>query len=173
MGSNLIIIRGNSCSGKTTVAKKLQQKLGDGTMLVSQDVLRREILKVKDGPGNPSIELLYETVMYGSRIGYDVILEGILVKKFYGEMLQALVRDFAGTTYAYYFDLPFGETLKRHGTKSNAQGYGEAELKQWWSEKDHLGLAWEKSFSANQSEAQIIRAILRDVGSDLRSYRQK
>lgn len=45
----LIILRGNSGSGKTSVAKKLQEKLGPKTMLISQDVVRREMLHTKDG----------------------------------------------------------------------------------------------------------------------------
>ncbi|MBM3210138.1 hypothetical protein FJZ39_02255 [Candidatus Saccharibacteria bacterium] len=55
MNAKLIIIRGNSGSGKSTIAKRLQHKLDYGTMLVSQDVVRREILRCKDTPGNPSI----------------------------------------------------------------------------------------------------------------------
>lgn len=55
--SNLIIIRGNSGSGKTTVAKELQHYLGKGTMLLSQDAIRREILRVNDGPENLCIQL--------------------------------------------------------------------------------------------------------------------
>ena len=47
--AKIIILRGNSGSGKTTTAKRLQKKLGHGTMFVSQDVVRREILYVKDG----------------------------------------------------------------------------------------------------------------------------
>ena len=35
--SKLIILRGNSGSGKTTVAKALQEKLGYNTMRISQD----------------------------------------------------------------------------------------------------------------------------------------
>ncbi|GFI71319.1 uridine kinase [Clostridiales bacterium] len=42
----LIIIRGNSGSGKTTLAKNLQHKFGRNTMVISQDVVRREILWV-------------------------------------------------------------------------------------------------------------------------------
>lgn len=45
----LIILRGNSGSGKTTVAKELQKKFGYNTMLISQDEIRRNILWVKDG----------------------------------------------------------------------------------------------------------------------------
>lgn len=36
--SRLIILRGNSGSGKTTTGKALQRKFGHGTMLISQDV---------------------------------------------------------------------------------------------------------------------------------------
>ncbi|MBM7706360.1 adenylate kinase family enzyme [Chryseomicrobium aureum] len=58
MESTLIIIRGNSRSGKTTAAKTLQNQLGNGTLLVSQDVVRRDMLKVHDRDGNPSIDLI-------------------------------------------------------------------------------------------------------------------
>lgn len=37
----LIILRGNSGSGKTTIAKELQNRFGTNTMLISQDVIRR------------------------------------------------------------------------------------------------------------------------------------
>lgn len=45
--SKLIILRGNSGSGKTTVAKALQKKLGYNTMLISQDEVRRNMLWLK------------------------------------------------------------------------------------------------------------------------------
>lgn len=35
----LIILRGNSGSGKTTVAKALQEKFGPNTMLLSHDMV--------------------------------------------------------------------------------------------------------------------------------------
>ena len=37
----LITLRGNSGSGKTTIARALQEKFGKNTMLLSQDVIRR------------------------------------------------------------------------------------------------------------------------------------
>lgn len=45
----LITLRGNSGSGKTTIARALQEKFGKNTMLLSQDVIRRDILKTNDG----------------------------------------------------------------------------------------------------------------------------
>ena len=45
--SKLIILRGNSGSGKTTVAKILQQKFGANTMRLSHDMIRMEIQQVE------------------------------------------------------------------------------------------------------------------------------
>lgn len=41
MTDTIIIIRGNSGSGKTTVANELREYLGKDCMLLSQDVIRR------------------------------------------------------------------------------------------------------------------------------------
>ena len=47
--STLIILRGNSGSGKTSAAQELQKKLGRNTLVISQDSIRREMLWVPDG----------------------------------------------------------------------------------------------------------------------------
>ena len=54
---SLIVLRGNSGSGKTTIAKELQHKFGGNTMYISQDMIRREMLWVKDGENTLSILL--------------------------------------------------------------------------------------------------------------------
>jgi adenylate kinase family enzyme len=61
----LIILRGNSGSCKTTIGKALQRKFGRDTMLISQDVVRREMLFVKDGPNPEASQLLLEHALYG------------------------------------------------------------------------------------------------------------
>jgi shikimate kinase len=58
--AKLIILRGNSGSGKTTKGKHLQRKFGSGTMLISQDIVRREMLFVKDGPNPEASQLLLD-----------------------------------------------------------------------------------------------------------------
>ncbi|MCH5339689.1 MAG: zeta toxin family protein, partial [Acetatifactor sp.] len=47
--SKLIILRGNSGSGKTSVAKELQRQIGRNTLILPQDTVRREMLWAKDG----------------------------------------------------------------------------------------------------------------------------
>ncbi len=165
MKSRLIIIRGNSGSGKSTVAKRLQRELGYGTMLIPQDVVRRELVRAKDGPNNPAIKLIAQNVLYAKEIGYDVILEGILANKHYREMLDGLIDAFDDNVFAYYFDIPFEETLRRHNTKSNSSDYGEKELRVWWNEKDVLGIESEKVIGADLSEQQIVDLIVGEIGA--------
>ena len=42
---------------KTTVARALQKEFGSNTMLISQDVIRRDMLKVKDGEDTKACHL--------------------------------------------------------------------------------------------------------------------
>lgn len=79
----LIIIRGNSGSGKTTVATKLRNKLGHNIILISQDVIRRDILRVKDGQGNMALPLMLELLEYGYQHCEITILEGIFRFEWY------------------------------------------------------------------------------------------
>ncbi|MEO5949467.1 MAG: AAA family ATPase [Candidatus Saccharimonas sp.] len=168
MVSRLIIIRGNSGSGKTTIAKRLQREMGYGTMLVPQDVIRREIVRVEDGHAdtNPSTELIKRTVLYAQEIEYDVILEGILSNKNYRPMLDTLIDAFNGHIYVYYFLLPFEETVRRHATKRNAHEFNEDDMRAWWRDDDRLGLTHEVIFDHTHDEDYIIAKILKDIDED-------
>lgn len=159
----LIILRGNSGCGKTSTARLLQRQLDYGTMLVSQDVVRREMLRVKDIENNPAIQLIYDLCMYGNNVGYTVILEGILSNKKYGAMLRRLLDDFQGEKLIYYFDVSFEETVRRHATKPNAHEFGELEMSQWWKDQDVLNVPGEQRIGEQLSQAEIVDLIHRDV----------
>lgn len=160
--SHLIILRGNSGSGKTTVAKLLFDHFRADAMLVSQDVLRRTMLRVKDVPDNPAIELIYKLCSYGNQLNKIVILEGILRRDIYGDMLSKLISDFNGLAHVYYLDIPFDETLRRHATKPNAHEFGEAEMRQWWRSYDVLGVKEERIFNEKMSADDMLKNILND-----------
>lgn len=163
MKQQLILLRGNSGSGKTTIANELQQKLGYTTMVVSQDVIRRDILHVKDFPGNPAIQLIYDTLLYGKSIGYTVILEGILTNRIYSEMLIKLIKQFNNKARVYYFDIPFEETIYRHKTKANTTDFDEEDMKQWWVEKDYLQVVGEQIITPDMSKEDIVSSILHSM----------
>lgn len=163
MSSKLIIIRGNSGSGKSTVSRMLQRKLGKNTMLIPQDVIRREILRVKETDGNPSAELIRQIAIYGKNIGFNVIIEGILVNKRHKGMLEDLINGF-DESYVYYFDIPFEETVRRHRSKS--VDFSESKMREWWCEKDYLGAKNEVLIGESMNEDEITNMIFENVISD-------
>lgn len=163
MQSKLIIIRGNAGSGKTTTAKQLQNHLGRGTLLVSQDVVRRDMLKVNDRDGNLSIELIRQIAEYGQDKCEFVIVEGILYKSRYGNMLNRLIQLYAPMTYTYYFDLSFEETVKRHQTRQQKLNFGEESLRAWWRPHDYLEVDGEIRLSNELSQQDVINLIMDQI----------
>lgn len=161
--SKLIIIRGNSGSVKTTIAKALQHKLGYNVMLISQDIVRREILRVKDGMNNLALPLIEQLLVYGHKNCEFVIVEGILKSKWYMPLFELAKAIYANNIYAYYYDLSFKETLLRHNTKANKDDFGEREMKEWWNEKDYINIIPEKLITADMSLFDTISMICNDV----------
>lgn len=163
MAIKLILLRGNSGSGKSTVAKALQYELGYGTMCIPQDVVRREILRCKDVNGNPSMSLIDMMVRFGWKNNFTVILEGILPTKKYEPMLRSLIADCPGEMLVYYFTIPFEETLRRHFTKPNAHEFGEKEMREWWYDDDRLRIDGEICIDESLSQQQIVAMISQSV----------
>ena len=137
----LIILRGNSGSGKTTVARLLQEKFGSNTMRISHDMVRKEILYTWSREGiEKSLPLMTELLRYGRQHSEVTILEGILPCPEYLPLFAAALEEYGQDIYSYYYDLPFEETLRRHSTKPNREAFGEAEMRRWWKEKDYLNI---------------------------------
>ena len=78
-------------------------------------------------------------------------------------MLSRMIHEFGMDVYVYYFDISFEETLRRRKTKPGADGYSEDQLREWWVEKDLLGLKNETIFTDGQSQRQILDAIMNQI----------
>lgn len=160
--TKLVILRGNSGCGKTTVAQALRDRLNVSTMIVSQDVIRRDILNVKDIANNNSIPLMKEIISFGIN-RYDVIiLEGILTSSKYRDFLLDL-ETLVVECYYYYFDVSFDTTYKRHLLKQTDE-FGMQELKAWWVENDVLNLQNESLIYDDANLESIINKITSDLG---------
>ncbi len=159
----LVVLRGNSGSGKTTIAKELQKKFGHNTMLIPQDVIRRDILKVKDGENSLAIPLMKELLIYGSSHNSIVILEGIMYSDWYKPLFELAVQLYGTGIYAYYFDISFEETLRRHQTKPNCHSFGEKEMRRWWREKDFSDVLAEVSVTDGEDMESIVTNIYNTI----------
>lgn len=136
--TKLIILRGNSGSGKSATAARLRERYGRGLALIGQDAIRRDMLKEKDWPGALSIDVIDKLARQLLDEGVHVVVEGILTASRYGAMLTALEQAHAGDTYRYYFDLPFATTVDRHWTKPNSHAFTPEDMRSWFLEGDLL-----------------------------------
>ncbi len=160
--TRLVILRGNSASGKSTIAKLLRERLGRGVAWVEQDYLRRVVLREHDRPGLPNLGLIDLTIRYALDSGYHVIADGIFGTPRYGELLRRLTVDHQGVTRHYYFDIPLAETQRRHRTKPLIT-VGPEQLQAWYKHRDLLGVDDESIITADEGPDQIVTRLVSEV----------
>lgn len=170
--TRLVIVRGNSGSGKSSVALAVRSQLGRTCAVVAQDVIRRTILKERDVPGGANIGLISTVARYALDAGFHVIVEGILHAERYGDMLAALATDHRGRTGIYYLDVSFEESLRRHATRPQASEFGPEHMREWYRERDLLGLPGEQlvphASSLQDTVGRIISEMFdRSLGQDV------
>ncbi|ALJ31067.1 hypothetical protein DY042_05500 [Apilactobacillus kunkeei] len=123
----LIVLRGNAVTGKTSVASSLQERLGTtDVMLVQQDISEEHV--------DMQIQMIQKLVNYGKKHFHYVILDGVLPKDSYGEMLHELIEDFGRQQLVYYFNDSFEQTVKYNEQK--IQPHDIDKLKSWWIDSD-------------------------------------
>jgi hypothetical protein len=108
--------------------------------------------------------LLKLTARHAANCGFNVIVEGILRADHYGTMLTELISGHPGPAFAYYLDVPFRETLRRHASKPQAAEYGEAEMHGWYRERDLLPGGIEHVISAESALEDTVRTIMTASG---------
>ncbi|MGI5491153.1 AAA family ATPase [Microtetraspora malaysiensis] len=156
----MVVLRGNSGAGKTSVAQAVRRAYGYGLALIGQDTVRRELLRERDVPGGVNIGLIDTIVRYSLDHGYHVLLEGILTASRYGPMLHALSRDHAGTNAFFYLDVSWPETVRRHATRPQRREFTPEEMRRWYRERDLLPDGCEAIISEESSLEATARHVL-------------
>ncbi|WP_206039791.1 kinase [Rhodococcus sp. HNM0563] len=162
--SRLIIIRGNSGSGKSSLAKAIRAARPRGVAIIGHDVLRREILHVRDHPGALSVPYIDMSARFALEHGLHVIVEGILNSEIYGAMLARLRSDHRGVTRSYCYELELDETLRRHRTKTLADEVTEETVASWYRSIDRVPELDEAVLGADISADDALERVLGDVG---------
>jgi predicted kinase len=161
--TRLIVVRGNSGAGKSTVAKALREAHGSGVAWVSQDLIRRNILKEKDRPGGANIGLIDLVARYSLDNGYHVVLDGIFYADRYETMLAGLARDHLGVSRCYYLDVSLEETFRRHATRPLAAEVSRDQMRDWYRPRDLLAGICERIIPETSTLAQTTALILADT----------
>lgn len=114
---------------------------------------------MKDGENTEALPLMKELLTYGRKYCKIVILEGIMYADWYKPLFELAVQLYGTNILAYYFDLPFEETLRRHQTKPNCNEFGEEAMCRWWRDKDFSEVLNEHVITAEKDIQTIIREI--------------
>lgn len=162
--NNLIVLRGNSASGKTTIASTLQQAMGPRTANIGQDHFRRVVLREHELPGGDNIGLIAHTIRYCASIGYHVIVEGMFRASRYTDMLSEVLAEHPGPTHLFYLDVSLNETQRRHGTRAIAADVPVERLREWYLPLDLLSLPGEILLDGMHDVNATTQAILDEVG---------
>jgi predicted kinase len=158
----LVIVRGNSGSGKTSVARAVRDSYGRGAALIEQDYLRRVILREHDSSASTGIapEFITNAAAFALGNGYHVILEGILHTGSYGDALLKLIKDHDGPSFVYYLDVSFAETLRRHATRPQATEFDPDQMREWYIDHDVLGVPGEHIIGESSTFTQTVGHVL-------------
>ncbi|MEU0873222.1 AAA family ATPase [Nocardia brasiliensis] len=159
----LVTLRGNSASGKSTVAAAVQRRFERSRcVVVPQDVVRRQMLRESDEPGAFNVELIAQIAQACLTSGRVVIVEGILDAHRYGPMLARLTTE-APRSLHYGFDLTLAETRARHAGRPQAATIPEQMLAQWYHGWQPLPGIDEVRIDATWTCEQIADRIYSDI----------
>ncbi|TCQ10350.1 hypothetical protein C8J34_102760 [Rhizobium sp. PP-F2F-G36] len=167
--SRLIVIRGNSGSGKSALAMAIRNRRPRGIAIIGQDVLRRNILHVPDIKPSLAADYIDVSARFALNRGLHVIIEGILRDDIYGDMLRGLICCHNGKSCCYRYKIPFDETLRRHKTKAEAAEFGEIEMRQWWQDDEALAGVEELIIGPDQPLADTVAEVIANCGWEPRS----
>jgi predicted kinase len=164
--TTLVLIRGNSASGKTTTARELRHRYGRGAALIEQDYFRRVVLREHGGLGNDAVApgFITTSIRHLLGAGYHVIAEGILDSRSYGPPLRQLIAEHRGPSHTFYLDVSFDETIRRHHSRTEPIPVTAHDMHSWYTERDLLGVDGEHVISETSTLEQTIATIADTAG---------
>ncbi|MFG1953970.1 AAA family ATPase [Micromonospora sp. NPDC048830] len=162
----LVVIRGNSGSGKTTAAREVRRRYGRGCALLEQDYLRRVMLREHDSSRTNPVApaFITATARTALDLGYHVILEGILHTDRYAIALRRLIAEHAGPTHVYYLDVCFEEAVRRHRTRAEPINVTPEQMREWYASRDLLDVPGERIIPEISAFEQTVTTILTTSG---------
>jgi predicted kinase len=162
----LVIIRGNSGSGKSTVAAEVRRCYGRGCALVEQDYLRRVVLREHGSDSTPTKApgFIMTTTRAALGAGYHVVLEGILHTRQHGVLLRELIAEHSGRSAVFWMDVPFDETVRRHAGRPDMAHISAETMASWYIADDLLGVDGEQVIPEQSTVEESVTAILHDSG---------
>jgi hypothetical protein len=161
--AKLIMLRGPSAVGKSTIAEELMRRTTRPTVLIDLDYYRFGFVNRPEDWDGPEYEMSGSDVLIGLRMGYDVIFDGNFTSDPHDPFLKSLFDAHPGENYLFYLDATLEETLKRHKTKSNPR-IDEDKMKEVFKYASPVGLENEVIIPQDSSIDETVERIIQAAG---------
>jgi predicted kinase len=163
--SKLIILRGNSGSGKSTVALALAKDSTAKIAIIDADHYRQGMLFPKPIEKDDLAALMSQNVLYCLEQGYTVIWDSIFYandrnKAYLGKFLTEL---HPSDNFIFDFDVSFEETARRHGLRSKSNDFSVEDMKERYHPIESLGYDFEYPVPESNTTEQTISFIKQTV----------
>lgn len=162
--AKLIILRGPSASGKTTIARTLREKSQRKVAILEFDTYRSEILAKQNSYYNAASEMFISDARIAFKHGYDVIMDGIFRLENQNEYLEKLLHEHPQENYMFYFDINQDETVKRHRNRDKSESFSEDKLREWYYRPAPSGVGFEKAIPQDLGVHETVSMVLDETG---------
>jgi thymidylate kinase len=161
--NKLIIIRGPSGVGKSTVAKALMEQTSRPTVLIDLDQYRFSFVNPPKEDHDLEFEMSASDVHIGLKLGFDVIFDGNFSADADEPFLKKLFAEHPEENYIFYLDASLHETLERHKTKINPR-IDANKMNEVYKYASPTGHKQEVVISEESSLEQTVAGIRRIIG---------
>jgi predicted kinase len=162
----LIILRGNSGSGKSAVALEIAKNSKSKVAIIDADHYRVDMLFPKPIEKQDLAALMSQDVLYCLAHGYTVIWDSIFYandrnKAYLGKFLTELHPD---DNFIFNFDISLEETIRRHNLRPKSNDFSADEMKEWYQPVEKLGYPFEFTVPESSSLEQTVQFIQSTAG---------
>ncbi len=162
--TKLVILRGPSASGKSTIAHALREKSQRKIAILEFDTYRNNMLAKQVNYYNAASEMFINDTLIAFKHGYDVIMDGIFRFEGSNEYLEKLLDEHPEENYMFYFDITLEETLKRHHKRDKSMSFSEDKMREWYYRPTASGYGIEKTIPQNSGVQETVEMILSETG---------
>lgn len=155
----LLILRGRPGSGKSTAAKKIQQKMQPKRVAIfTPDYFYWQVFPGEDNKRLVNKVLNFAIQMYLEE-GYLVILEGILPKNENGELFDILYQYCQNNGINFnsvFLEVSLENALKRNRQRKKGSEISDSDMKTWYSNAQPKEIIGEKILKTDNKTAEEI-----------------
>lgn len=161
--SKLVVLRANSGSGKSTIAK-LVHAATNNSVIIEQDYYIKYSAAATTNTHELARRARIFTDVVTALATYDtVILEGVFDSRRYTDNFTELLVTHPDNNYFFYIDVSFEETLRRHQLRDKRDEFGEKEMKDWYVPRDAFHYPFEviidEQVTINDAVSRILHTI--------------